>query len=429
MKAINLQFQNTKNFINDSDFSKYLDKAKSSLKILESGKGKGNDFLGWLDLPYSKEFNEIIETAKEFNEKLDTVVIVGIGGSYLGSRAVISALKSTFENTTPEILFAGNSLSEEYHYDLLKYLNNRNYGIVIISKSGTTTEPAVAFRLLKRHIENKFGIEEASNRIIAVTDKEKGALKKLANKEGYKTFVIPDDVGGRFSVLSPVGLLPIALAGFDIKQLLEGAKDIDEKSKSSVHFGQNDVLMYSALRNGLYSNGKKIEILTAYNPKLFYFIEWWKQLFGESEGKENKGIFTAGVVNTTDLHSLGQYVQEGERNLFETVLSIESSGAEVLIPSDEDDLDNLNYLVGKNMFEINQKAEEGTLLAHIDGDVPNLRITLPKLDEYYLGQLIFFFEKACAVSGYILDVNPFDQPGVEAYKKNMFKLLGKPGYK
>lgn len=428
MKPINLQIQNAKKFIDDSDFSKYLDKSKSALKLLESSKGKGNDFLGWLNLPYSNEFNEIIETANKFRDKLDTVVIVGIGGSYLGARAVISALKSTFEETSPEIIFAGNSLSEEYHDDLLKYLDNRNYGIVIISKSGTTTEPAVAFRLLKRHIEDKFGLDDVSKRIIAVTDKEKGALKKLADKEGYKTFVITDDVGGRFSVLSPVGLLPIALAGFDIKQLLEGAKDMDEKSKSNIHFGQNDVLLYSALRNALYSNGKTIEILTAYNPKLFYFIEWWKQLFGESEGKENKGIFTAGVVNTTDLHSLGQYIQEGERNLFETVMSVETAGAEILIPSDDDDLDNLNYLAGKSMFEINQKAEEGTLLAHIEGEVPNLRITIPKLDEYYLGQLIFFFEKACAVSGYILDVNPFDQPGVESYKKNMFKLLGKPGY-
>ncbi len=415
--------------LRNNDFSKYLDKAKSALKILESGEGKGNDFLGWLNLPYLDDYIDIIETANNFRKKVDTVVIIGIGGSYLGARAVIEALKSTFEKTSPEIIYAGNNLSERYHSDLLKYLEYRNYGIIIISKSGTTTEPAVAFRLLKKQIEEKYGYNGASKRIIAVTDKEKGALKKLADKEGYKTFVITDDVGGRFSVLSPVGLLPIALAGFDIKLLLEGAKDIDEKSKSTVHFGQNDVLMYTALRNVLYSNGKKIEILTAYNPKLFYFIEWWKQLFGESEGKENKGIFTAGVVNTTDLHSLGQYVQEGERNLFETVLSIESPGAEVLIPSDKDNLDNLNYIAGKNMFEINQKAEEGTLLAHIEGDVPNLRITLPKLDEYYLGQLIFFFEKSCAVSGYILDVNPFDQPGVEAYKKNMFKLLGKPGYK
>ena len=429
MKAINLHIQNAKNFVDDSDFSKYLDKAKTSLKLLESGKGKGNDFLGWLDLPSSDEYSDIIETANKLREKVDTVVIVGIGGSYLGARAIISALKSTFEKTTPEIIFAGNNLSEQYHNDLLKYLEYRNYGIVVISKSGTTTEPAVAFRLLKKQIEEKYGYNGASKRIIAITDKKRGALKELADKQGYKSFVITDDVGGRFSVLSPVGLFPIALAGFDIKKLLQGAIDIDEKSKSNIHFGQNDVLQYSALRNVLYASGKKIEILTAYNPKLFYFIEWWKQLFGESEGKENKGLFTAGVVNTTDLHSLGQYIQEGERNLFETIISIESPGAEVLIPSDEDDLDNLNYLAGKNMFEINQKAEEGTLLAHIEGDVPNLRITLPKLDEYYLGQLIFFFEKSCAVSGYILDVNPFDQPGVEAYKKNMFELLGKPGYK
>jgi len=428
MKNLNLKINNAKPFIGDDILGKILDKASKYLKLLESGNGAGNDFLGWLKLPYSEEYKDIQRVAKDIREHVDTVVIVGIGGSYLGAKAVISALGNDFNKTNPEILYAGFNLDGEYHKQLLEYLNDKNYAIVVISKSGTTTEPALAFRLLKKHIENKIGKNKASHRIIAITDKNKGALKQLADKEGYQTFVIPDDVGGRYSVLSPVGLLPIAIAGYDIEKILQGAKDIDKATGSSVGFGANDVIQYAAVRNSLYSLGKKIEILTSYHPRLYYLIEWWKQLFGESEGKENKGIFPAGVINTTDLHSLGQYVQDGERNLFETVLSVNKAKTRILVEEDEKNLDNLNYLAGKDYFEINKKAEQGTIMAHIDGGVPILNIEIEEINEYYLGQLIFFFEKTCALSGYILGVNPFNQPGVEAYKRNMFILLGKPGF-
>ncbi len=428
MKNIKINIENARAFINDDIFGKNLDNATDKLKLLESGKGAGNDFLGWLKLPYSDEYKEIKRVAEKIRVKVDTVVIVGIGGSYLGTRAVVSALESNFFKGNPEILYAGFNLDGEYHAQLLKYLDDKNYAIIVISKSGTTTEPALAFRLLKNHIENKIGKNKASHRIIAVTDKSKGALKQLADNEGYRTFVIPDDVGGRFSVLSPVGLLPIAIAGYDIEKILQGARDIDKATDSSNGFGNNSVIQYAAVRNSLYSLGKKVEILTSYHPRLYYLTEWWKQLFGESEGKQNKGIFPAGVINTTDLHSLGQYIQEGERMLFETVLSVKKSKTKLVVEEDKDNLDNLNYLAGKDFFEINQKAQQGTIAAHKDGKVPVLEINIEEINEYYLGQILFFFEKACAVSGYMLGVNPFDQPGVEAYKRNMFILLEKPGF-
>ncbi len=428
MKNINLNIKNAGAFIDDDVFGKFIDSASKNLKLLESGKGAGNDFLGWLKLPYSEEFREINRVANKIRSQVDTIVIVGIGGSYLGAKAVISAFESDFLKEKPEILYAGFNLDGEYHQQLLEYLDNKEYAIIVISKSGTTTEPALAFRLLKNHIENKIGKNKASHRIIAITDKSRGALKQLADNEGYQTFVIPDDVGGRFSVLSPVGLLPIAIAGFDVEKIMEGARDIDKATDSSNGFGNNVVIQYAAVRNSLYSVGKKIEILTSYHPKLYYLTEWWKQLFGESEGKQNRGIFPAGVINTTDLHSLGQYIQEGERMLFETVLSVKESKTRLVVNEDKENLDNLNYLAGKDFFEINQKAQEGTIMAHKDGGVPVLEIDVEEINEYYLGQLIFFFEKACAVSGYMLGVNPFDQPGVEAYKKNMFILLKKPGF-
>jgi len=353
-------------------------------------------------------------------------VVTGIGGSYLGTRAILTALKPPFSRDNIEIVFAGHHLDEAYHSALLQYLEHKEYGIVVVSKSGTTTEPAIAFRLLRKHLEKKVGKLIASKRIVAVTDAHRGALKLLAQEKGYKTFVIPDGVGGRFSVLSPVGLVPLAIAGVDIEMLLAGARDMDKITTSEHNFGINAVIQYAAVRNSLYATGKKIELLTAYSPSIFYFIEWWKQLFGESEGKEHKGIFPAGVINTTDLHSLGQYIQEGERILFETVLSVKTGKNQLAVPFDEDNLDGLNYLAGKSLFDINAVAEKATTKAHISGGVPNITIKIPALDEYYLGQLVFFFEKSCAVSGYMLGVNPFDQPGVEAYKKNMFEMLGKP---
>ena len=427
-KNISLNYSNISNFVDDKSLSGFYGKAEKKLKLLESGQGKGKDFLGWLDLPYSDEYKEIMKFAQDFTNDLEAVVLIGIGGSYLGTKAILSSLQSTFGQNKPQILFAGHNLDESYHDELLKYLENKEYGIVVISKSGTTTEPAIAFRLLRKHLEKSKGHAVASKRIVAITDKHKGALKYLAEQKNYKTFVIPDNVGGRFSVLSPVGLVPLAIAGVDISQLLAGAKDMDKRSTSANGFGNNPVVQYAAVRNSLYNTGKKIELLVSYNPKMLYFIEWWKQLYGESEGKEHKGIFPAGVINTTDLHSLGQYIQDGERILFESVLAIENTDIHLPVPSDEDNLDNLNYLAGKNLFDINRKAMEATSMAHISGGVPNIEINIPRLNEYYLGQLLFFFEKACAVSGYILGVNPFDQPGVEAYKTNMFKLLQKPGY-
>ena len=399
--------------------------AEKCFNLLLSRQGKGNDFLGWLDLPQiyndANFIENIVNSAKKF-QKFDVVVIVGIGGSYLGAKAVIEALKPHFEKTKPEIIFAGHTLSEDYYCELIKYLQDKSFGIVVISKSGTTTEPAIAFRLLLKELKKKYNDKEIENRVIAITDKEKGALKEIAVNENYKTYIIPDDVGGRFSVLTAVGLLPIAIAGFDVKKLLQGAY-ISQKECTTL--SENAAIKYAVFRNILYNSGKKIEILINYNPRLVYFSEWWKQLFGESEGKENLGIFPASASFTTDLHSLGQYIQQGERHLFETAIIVENTSGEVKIPHDSQNLDQLNYIADKSIEFVNQKAAEGTLMAHLNGNVPNCKITIEKLDEFNLGYLMFFFEMSCAISGYMLGVNPFDQPGVEDYKKNMFALLGK----
>ena len=403
---------------------------------IESGEGKGNDFLGWVNLPASITSEEIAElkaAAEVLRSKCEIVVVVGIGGSYLGARAVIDALNDSFDflhtsRKNPVILYAGQNIGEDYLFELQNTLKDRQFGIINISKSGTTTEPAIAFRILKNMLEQQVGKEEAKQRIIAVTDKAKGALRTLANQEGYKTFIIPDNVGGRFSVLTPVGLLPIAVAGYDIEALVKGAADMSNATSTAVKFEDNLSAIYAATRNALYNDGKKIEILVNYHPKLHYFGEWWKQLYGESEGKDLKGIFPAAVDFSTDLHSMGQWIQEGERTIFETVISVENPNNSVLIPTDAENLDGLNFLAGKSVDHVNKMAELGTQIAHVDGGVPNIKVSIEKIDEYNLGQLIYFFERACGISGYILAVNPFDQPGVEAYKKNMFALLEKPGF-
>lgn len=419
-------------FIQENEIFKNSDSALKLLETLHAKTGKGNDFLGWLDLPSKaeKEVEKIMEITAGLQSKIDILVVIGIGGSYLGAKAVIDALSDNFNSLRkdrkfPVILYAGNNISEDYHFELLNLLEKYDYAIAVISKSGTTTEPAIAFRLLKKHIEKKYGKSGSKSRIIAVTDSQRGALKQLANAEDYATFDIPDDVGGRYSVLTPVGLFPVAMAGFDIKKLLQGAKDMGNISMLN-DVRKNPVLSYALTRNALYQSGKKVELLVNYEPKLHFLAEWWKQLYGESEGKQGKGIFPASVDFTTDLHSMGQYIQDGSRILFETVLSVEETRNRLTIPEDTENLDKLNFLSGKRLSEVNKKAEMGTLMAHIDGNVPNIHMSIPLIDEYYLGQLIYFFEKACALSGYILDVNPFDQPGVEAYKKNMFDLLGKP---
>jgi len=432
---INLDYSGSLNFLTEAEISSYSQKVSNSNALLYSGKGKGSDFLGWLDLPAStakEAINKIKNAAEKLKEKSKFIVVIGIGGSYLGARAVIDALSDNMnfslkkkERENPLILYAGQNISEDYLADMLKFLENRDYSLIVISKSGTTTEPALAFRLFKKHLIYKYGKNEAKERILSVTGKEKGALKKLSDAEGYETFAIPDDVGGRFSVLTPVGLLPIAAAGINIDEILEGAKYMQNFLLSEKSLDKNSADLYAVLRNLLYSKGKMIEILANYNPSLNYFTEWWKQLYGESEGKEGKGIFPVGVNNTTDLHSMGQMIQEGTRNIFETVIWIEKTKKEVEVPYDDSNLDEINYLAGKRINEINEKAMLGTVMAHIEGGVPNLRINIPELNGYYLGEMIYFFEKACAVSGYLLDVNPFNQPGVEAYKKNMFKLLGK----
>ena len=396
--------------------------AEAAAETLEKGTGEGNDFLGWLHLPSSiseAELADIEATAAQLRNSCEYVVTIGIGGSYLGAKAVIEALSSSFDayqGGKCKVLFAGNNIGEDYIAELMDLLKGKKFGIVVISKSGTTTEPAIAFRLLKDMLEKQEGKQEAAKRIVAITDAKKGALRSLATQEGYKTYVIPDNVGGRFSVLTPVGLLPIAVAGFDIKALVAGAVEIE------------NVFTYAQTRNALYQSGKKIEILVNFCPRLHYFAEWWKQLYGESEGKDHLGIFPASVDFTTDLHSMGQWIQDGERTIFETVLSVGDQSHSVVIPHDEANLDGLNFLAGKRVDEVNKMAELGTRLAHVDGGVPNLLITIPALSEKYLGQLIYFFEKSCGVSGYMLGVNPFNQPGVEAYKKNMFALLNKPGY-
>ena len=405
-------------------------------KELVGATGKGRDFLGWIDLPVNQSselINRILEDANWIRAVAEVFVVIGIGGSYLGSRAVIEALENPFRELSgkkagPQVIFAGENLSEDYHARLLEVLDHKSYAVAVISKSGTTTEPAVAFRLIKQHLENKYGREEAGKRIFAITDGSKGALKGMAEKEGYVSYVIPDNVGGRFSVLTPVGLLPVAVAGFDIRKLLAGAAQMRELALSSGDCEINPCALYAAIRNILYRNGKYIEILVSYEPGLHYFTEWWKQLFGESEGKEGKGIFPAGVNFTSDLHSMGQYIQEGMRTLFETVISVQDSSLIVTIPEDPTNADGLNFMAGKRLSEVNRMAEIGTAMAHIDGGVPNIRIEVPAVEEETLGELIYFFEFSCALSGYALGVNPFDQPGVEAYKKNMFSLLGKPGY-
>ena len=436
MKNISLDITKASCFLEAGAVEAFEPKVKAAQEALENGTCPGNDFLGWLHLPTEITpafLDEIEATAKVLRDNCEAVVVAGIGGSYLGARAVIEALSNSFgwliqDGKNPTILFAGNNIGEDYLFELTEYLKDKKFGVINISKSGTTTETALTFRLLKKQCEAQRGKEEAKKVIVAVTDAKRGAARTCADKEGYKSFVIPDNVGGRFSVLTPVGLLPIACAGFDIKALVQGAQDMEKACGMDVPFAENLAAQYAAVRNGLYQSGKKIEIMVNYQPKLHFVSEWWKQLYGESEGKDKKGIFPASVDFTTDLHSMGQWIQDGERTIFETVLSVGDQQHEVIIPTDEADLDGLNYIAGKNVDYVNKMAELGTRLAHIDGGVPNLLITMPAVTERYMGQLIYFFEKACGVSGYMLGVNPFDQPGVEAYKKNMFALLEKPGH-
>ncbi len=410
--------------------------AAAANELLHTGKGVGNDFLGWVNLPSSIDAEQIeaIEAqAAKLRAKADVVICIGIGGSYLGAKAVIEAMSNSFEflkkqHDNPTVVFAGQNISEDYTHELLDAVKDYSVAAIVISKSGTTTEPAIAFRLIKAYLEERYGKADAAERIVAITDKARGALKTLATNEGYPTFVIPDDVGGRFSVLTPVGLLPLAVAGIDIKALVAGAQAMEAATGADVPVEENLAAQYAIVRNELYKAGKKVEILGSYEPKLLYVAEWWKQLYGESEGKDGLGIFPASVTLTADLHSMGQYIQEGERTLFETIISVAESKYEVKVESEEANLDGLNFLEGKRLSQINKMAELGVQLAHIDGGVPQLRIEIPAINETSIGALIYFFEKACGISGYILGVNPFNQPGVEAYKKNMFALLDKPGY-
>ncbi len=436
MENLKINIEKIYDFVSKEKIWGNEDVLKKHNQALIEKTGKGNDFLGWTNLPSSiaeADMEDIETTAQQLRDKCDIVVVIGIGGSYLGARAVIESLSNNFSHLqrtkdNPLVLYAGQNISEDYLFDLKNILHDWSWSIVVISKSGTTTEPAIAFRVLKNELENKYGKDEAQSRIVAITDKEKGALRQLAEQEKYKTFVIPDDVGGRYSVLTPVGLLPIAIAGFDIRQLIRGAKTMEKATGADAKFEENPAAIYASTRNELYKSGKKVEILVNYNPKLHFFAEWWKQLYGESDGKENKGIFPAAVDFTSDLHSMGQYIQEGERLLFETVLSVKSAKNRLQIPTDNANLDKINYLAGKRLEEVNKQAETGTMLAHLEGDVPNIHLEIPELNEFYIGQLIYFFEKACGLGGYMLDINPFDQPGVEAYKKNMFALLEKPGF-
>lgn len=432
MKSIQVEVKNVLATVSEAEIKALDAEVAAATSKLYDGNGEGNDFLGWLRLPSETSdslIEEISRSAAQLRSLCDYVVCIGIGGSYLGAKAVIEALSDSFatlkQHNGPQVLFAGQNIGEDYLYELQSLLSHKKFGIIVISKSGTTTEPAIAFRLLKEQLEKQVGKAEASKRIVAITDANRGALRKLATEEGYKTFVIADNVGGRFSVLTPVGLLPIAVAGFDIKALIDGARTMEA---ASLNGENNCVAAYAATRNALYRAGKKIEILVNYNPKLHFLGEWWKQLYGESEGKDHKGIFPAAVDNSTDLHSMGQWIQDGERTIFETVISVGEQQHKVVIPTDADNLDGLNYIAGKRVDEVNKMAELGTVIAHVDGGVPNMRITLPALTEFWLGQIIYFFEKACGVSGYILGVNPFNQPGVEDYKRNMFALLNKPGY-
>ena len=437
MKSISLNITKAASFLAEGAVKAYEPKVKAAQEALENGTCEGNDFLGWLHLPSSitPEFlNEIQAVANTLRKKCEVVVVAGIGGSYLGARAVIEGLGNSFawllnDKKNPTILFAGNNIGEDYLFELTSFLKDKKFGVINISKSGTTTETALAFRLLKKQCEDQRGKEEAKDVIVAVTDAKKGAARTCADKEGYKSFIIPDNVGGRFSVLTPVGLLPIAVAGFDVKQLVAGAADMEKACGKDVAFEENPAAIYAATRQALYTQaGKKIEIVCNFQPKLHYFAEWWKQLYGESEGKDQKGIFPAACDFTTDLHSMGQWIQQGERSIFETVISVETPNEKLLFPHDDENLDGLNFLEGKRVDEVNKMAELGTRLAHVDGGVPNILVNVPELNAYYLGQLIYFFEKACGISGLLEEVNPFNQPGVEAYKKNMFALLNKPGY-
>jgi glucose-6-phosphate isomerase len=436
MQQIKLDISKLYDFIPVGEIENLGQETMMAQKTLYDGNGEGNDFLGWLHLPSEitdQQLDAIEKAATGLKVKTDVLVVVGIGGSYLGARAVNDALAHNFahlrrKSEIPHMLFAGHNIGEDYMVELLELLEEVNYSIVVISKSGTTTEPAIAFRILKDHLVRKVGEKEAVERIIAVTDSKKGALRQLADEEGYKSFVIPDDVGGRFSVFTPVGLIPLAICGIDIRQLIDGAREMSRRCGPQIPFMENPAALYAASRNALYRSGKKIEILVNYNNKLHYLSEWWKQLFGESEGKDGLGIYPASVDNSTDLHSMGQYIQDGERILFETVISVEESDHRLTVPGDPANLDQLNYLADKKIDHVNKMAELGTILAHMDGGVPNIRITIPKLNAYYVGQLLYFFENACGVSGYMLGINPFNQPGVEAYKENMFALLEKPGF-
>ncbi len=436
MGKIKLNINDVAPWVTKLEVNALADAATVANMALHDGTLAGNDFLGWVNLPSSiteQEIEEIDKTAIHLRAHCDVIVIIGIGGSYLGAKAVIDALSNSFDwlqtkRKDPVMLYAGNNISEDYLHELIEYLDDKSFGLINISKSGTTTEPALSFRILKNKLEKEIGKEEAKNRIVAITDASKGALNTLAMKEGYKTFVIPDDVGGRYSVLTPVGLLPIAVAGINIRMLLLGASEMEKDTSKETDFKDNLSAIYAVTRNILYNKGKKIEILANFHPKLHYFGEWWKQLFGESEGKDLKGIFNATVDFSTDLHSMGQWIQEGERSIFETVILIDNPNEKVKIPHDSEDLDGLNYLEGKRVDEVNKMAALGTRIAHVDGGVPNIVVQIPELSDYYIGQLIYFFEKACGISGYLLGVNPFNQPGVEAYKKNMFALLEKPGF-
>lgn len=429
-----IELEHTYSFTGEEAMKNYEAMVASAYNTIYGRTGAGHDFLGWVSLPSEIDeslLSDLEKTAAMLRSKSEVFVVVGIGGSYLGARAVIEALQNHFASLggeKPLIVYAGHNMSEDYLYELLAILDKKDYSLAVISKSGTTTEPAIAFRILKQHIINKYGEQEAASRIVAITDKARGALKQLANVKGYKTYIVPDDVGGRFSVLTPVGLLPIAVAGIDIRELVAGAIEIERMCKTNPTLQGNMVSEYAVIRHILYGMGKTNEIMVNYEPRLVYFSEWWKQLFGESHGKQHKGIFPASVTFSTDLHSMGQYIQDGLRNLFETVISVERSNHELRIPMEDDDLDQLNYIGGKRISEVNHKAELGTMLAHEDGGVPVIRVVIPEISAKTIGQLIYFFEMACALSGYMLEVNPFDQPGVEAYKKNMFALLGKKGY-
>ncbi len=437
MENISIKIDKTLKFISKDEVNAYASDVKKHLSALRNKTGNGSDFLGWMDLPSlinEAILSDIEKTAAAISEKVEIVVVVGIGGSYLGAKAVNDAILNNFEflktkHKAPLMIFAGHNICQDYMHELLELLENKKYAVVVISKSGTTTEPAIAFRILKNHLEAKVGKAAAKDLIVAVTDGSRGALKQLATEEGYKTYVIPDNIGGRYSVLTPVGLIPLAVAGFNIRQLVKGAQDMQALcNNEQTSFWDNPAAVYAATRNSLYKKGKKVEIMVNYNNKLHFLAEWWKQLYGESEGKEGMGIFPASVDFSSDLHSMGQYIQEGERMLMETVISVKNTEYRVDVPKVANDLDSLNFLAGKSIDEVNKMAELGTVIAHEDGDVPNIRIEMPRLNEYYLGQIMYFFEIACGISGYILGVNPFDQPGVEAYKKNMFALLEKPGF-